>query len=267
MIILLIILGVLAGLMAGFFGVGGGLLFSPILFFLFTSLEVASPVSWTVGTALFCTFIAASSSTIQQRSHQNMFWKEGITIGVFGAFGVYLGKLIVTSGYYTEDVFVSLFVILLIFVSVMFYRKSQSKVTLQVAPESLNVAKMSGAGGMGGLVAALAGVGGGIVLVPMMNLLYRLPIVKTVSISSLAIVLISFSGWVQYALFVDSPAGLTDYTLGFVDFGTGFPLIVGAFAGGLLGVKLNKKVSARHVQLGFSILVIVIAITMIWSLL
>jgi len=92
MIILLIILGVLAGLMAGFFGVGGGLLFSPILFFLFTSLEVASPVSWTVGTALFCTFIAASSSTIQQRSHQNMFWKEGITIGVFGAFGIYLGK-------------------------------------------------------------------------------------------------------------------------------------------------------------------------------
>lgn len=266
MIILLIILGVLAGSIAGFFGVGGGLLFSPILFFLFTSLEVASPVSWTLGTALFCTFIASSSSSIQQRSDQNMFWKEGVTIGVFGAFGIYFGKLIVTSGYYTEDVFVSLFVLLLLFVSVMFYRRSQSIVTLQLAPENLNVAKMSGAGAMGGLVAALAGVGGGIVLVPIMNLLYRLPIVKTVSISSLAIVLISFSGWIQYAFWVESPEGLTNYTLGFVDFGTGFPLIVGAFAGGLLGVKLNKKVNASRVQLGFSILVIVIAISMIWSL-
>lgn len=267
MIFLLLILGIIAGLTAGFFGVGGGLLFTPILFFLFTSLGIESPVTWTIGTSLFCTFTAAVSSSIQQRSERNLFFKEGLIIGCSGAIGVYFGKLIVTSAYYTEDVFVSFFVILLMVVAVLFYRKSKSDVTLQKTAKKLNVLKMNGAGIIGGLVAALAGVGGGIVLVPTMNLLYRLPIAKTVSISSLAIVLISFSGWVQYSFLADSPVGLTNYTIGYVDFGTSLPLILGAFTGGIFGVKLNKKVKASSVQMGFSVMVIIIAISMIWNLL
>ncbi len=266
MFILLFILGVVAGIIAGFFGVGGGLLFSPILFFLFTSMGVASPVSWTVASALFCTFIAATSSSIQQNKHRNAYWKEGITIGLFGSLGVYLGKMLVTSSYYTEDVFVSLFILLLIFVSILFYRRSKSNVTLQVKAGKTGFLKQFGAGGFGGFVAALAGVGGGVVLVPVMNLGYRMSIGKAVSISSLAIVLISLSGWLQYAFLSSAPEGITPYTIGFVDFGTSLPLVIGAFAGGFIGVKLNKKVSSSRVQLGFSILVIIIALSMAWNL-
>ena len=267
MFILLLILGVIAGIIAGFFGVGGGLLFSPILFFLFTALEVSSPVSWTVGSSLFCTFIAATSSSIQQRKHRNAYWKEGIIIGLFGSFGVYFGKSIVTSSFYTEDVFVSFFVILLIFVSVLFYRRSKSNVTLQLKAKNPGLLKQLGVGGFGGLISSMAGVGGGVVLVPILNLWYRLSISKAISISSLAIVLISLSGWMQYAILSGSPEGVTAYTLGYVDFGTSLPLVVGAFFGGFYGVKLNKKAPAGRVQMGFSVLVIAIALSMIWNLL
>ncbi len=267
MFILLLILGVIAGIMAGFFGVGGGLLFSPILFFLFTTLEVSSPVSWTIGSSLFCTFIAATSSTIQQRSHKNTFWKEGVTIGLLGSLGVYAGKSIVTSSFYTEDVFVSFFVILLVFVSFLFYRRSKSNVTLQLKGENPGLFKQLGAGGFGGLISSMAGVGGGVVLVPILNLWYRLSISKAISISSLAIVLISLSGWLQYALLAGSPDGVTNFTLGYVDFGTSLPLVIGAFLGGFYGVKLNKKATTSRVQMGFSILVIAIALSMIWNLL
>lgn len=264
--LLLILLGLIAGVIAGFFGVGGGLLFTPILFFLFSSLGVESVVSWTIASSLFCTFTASVSSSIQQNNHDNAFWKEGIIIGLLGSFGVYAGKSIVTSDYYTEDVFVSLFVILLLFVAVLFYRRSKSTVTLQVKAKAPGLGKQFIAGGFGGLISSLAGVGGGVVLVPILNLVYRLSIAKAVSISSMAIVLISLSGWVQYALVPDVPKGITDFTIGFVDFGTSLPLVIGAFAGGFFGVKLNKKASASRVQLGFSILVILIALSMIWKL-
>ena len=40
---------------------------------------------------------------------------------------------------------------------------------------------------------------------------------------------------------------------------------MGAFLGGLAGVKINEKVKSESVQLGFSILVIIIALSLIWS--
>jgi len=264
--ILLILLGLIAGVIAGFFGVGGGLLFTPILFFLFSSLGVESVVSWTIASSLFCTFTASVSSSIQQNNHKNSFLREGITIGLMGSVGVYIGKSIVTSDYYTEDVFVSFFVILLLFVAVLFYRRSKSTVTLQVKAENPGLLKQFFAGGFGGMVSSLAGVGGGVVLVPILNLVYRLSIAKAVSISSMAIVLISLSGWLQFALVPDVPAGITKFTLGYVDFGTSLPLVIGAFIGGFYGVKLNKKATASRVQLGFSFLVVAIALSMIWKL-
>lgn len=267
LIILLFILGIFAGIVAGFFGVGGGLLFTPILFFVFSGTGVESPATWAIASSLFCTFIASISSSIQQNRQKNTYWKDGIIIGLFGALGVNAGKHIVTSDFFTEDVFVSLFVVLLVFVSILFYRKSKSrtKVTLQLKARKMGLFKMLTAGGFGGFVASLAGVGGGIVLVPAMNLWYRLPIARAVSISSLAIVIISFSGWTQYAFLAEGGAGASPYTTGFVDFGTSLPLVAGAFIGGAFGVKVNEKVKDESVQLGFSILVILIALSLIWS--
>lgn len=266
-LLLLVMLGVAAGIVAGFFGVGGGILFSPILFFLFTAVDLPSPVSWTVGTALFCTFVASISSSIQQRQNRNIYWKEGIIIGILGAVGIYAGKRIVLSSFYTETVFVSFFVVLLLFVAYMFYNRSKNQSEVHESKEELGTLKRVNTGFFGGLVAAMAGVGGGVVMVPAMNLLYKLPIAKAVSISSLAIVIISLSGWVQYALFVEPVQGMTSFTLGFVDFGTSLPLVGGAFAGGIIGVKINEKVKGENVQKGFSFLVIAIAIALIIKLL
>lgn len=187
-------------------------------------------------------------------------------MGLLGSFGVYLGKITVTSPYYTKDVFVSLFSILLVIVAILFYRRSRSDVTMQITRESFSVPKAGAAGISGGIIAALAGVGGGIVLVPIMNLVYKLKLSKAVSISSLAIVLISLSGWLQFAFFSGSHLGLTPYALGYVDFGSGLPLIIGAFGGGFLGVRIGHSMDQKIIQICFSILILIIAVTMISSI-
>lgn len=263
---LLVLGGVIAGILAGLFGIGGGILFTPILFVVFTSSGLENPTPWTIATSLFCTFIASISSSIQQGNERNFYWKEGILVGLLGSIGVYLGKVIVTSSFYTKDVFVSLFSILLVIVAVLFYRRSRSDVTLQITRNSFNIPKAGVAGVSGGIIAALAGVGGGIVLVPIMNLVYKLKLSKAVSISSLAIVFISLSGWFQYAFFSGAYRGLTAYTIGYVDFGSGLPLIIGAFAGGFLGVRIGHTLDQKIIQICFSILILIIAVTMISSI-
>lgn len=264
--LILVLGGVTAGILAGLFGIGGGILFTPILFLVFTSSGLENPTPWTIATALFCTFIASISSSIQQKNAKNFYWKEGLLVGILGSVGVYFGKLIVTSPYYTKDVFVSLFSLLLIVVAILFYRRSRSDLILQITHHTFGVVKAGIAGVLGGITAALAGVGGGIVLVPIMNLVYKLRLSKAVSISSLAIVMISLSGWLQFALLSGSPVGLTEFTIGFVDFGSGLPLIMGAFGGGFVGVRIGHSLDQKYVQIGFSILILVIATMMISSI-
>lgn len=267
LLLLLILCGILAGIIAGLFGLGGGILFTPILYFIFTSYSLADPATWAIGTSLFCTFTASVSSSVQQRKHRNFYWKEGVIVGLLGSFGVYFGKKMVLSDFYTEQVFVAVFSILLLVVALLFYRKSKGDVVKHTGSEKTGFLKFSATGGFGGFVAALAGVGGGIVMVPVMNLLLKLKMTKAVSISSLAIVFISLSGWLQFAFFAGSPDGITGYRLGYVDFGTGLPLILGAFAGGFMGVWIGKRIPQKFVQLGFSALIASIAILMIRSIL
>lgn len=264
--LLLLVLGIFAGTVAGLFGVGGGILFTPILFYLFTGLGVADPAVWAIGTSLICTFLSSLSSTIQQRNERNIHLKQGLIVGLVGTMGVYFGKEIVMSVWFTDEVFVFMFALLLILVSILFVRKSnivQQKGTIN---RDLSIIESSGTGFAGGFISSLAGIGGGVVMVPVMNLMLKLDLSKAVSISSLAIVFISLSGWLQYAFLGGSPEGATQFTLGYVDFGTALPLLFGAFIGGILGVKTGVVLSGKITNRLFALLLFSISLYMLQSL-
>lgn len=264
-ILLLLVVGVITGILAGIFGIGGGTLFTPVLFLLFNATGIEQPVPWTIGTSLFCTFSAAFSSSIQQFHQHNSFLREGVKVGLFGAVGVYLGKQIVTSPYYTEPIFVSFFAVILMSVSYMFFKRGHSDRKIRQNSKLIDLRKSSLTGLGGGFVAALAGVGGGVVVVPVLNLWYKVVISKAISISSLAVLIISLSGWMQFAFLSGTPNGATGYTVGFVDFGTGLPLILGAFVGGFIGVRIGGEFSQSLLQKLFSGLAVIVAVLMIAS--
>lgn len=267
LIFILLVIGIFTGIIAGIFGIGGGVLFTPILFFVFGATGVEQPVAWTIGTSLFCTFSASLSSSIQQVNQKNSYLAEGLRVGLFGAAGVYFGKLISTSDFYTEEVFAGLFACLLLLVSYMFYKRGQARRSSDAVAGPVMYKKSFVSGFGGGFVASLAGVGGGVVIVPALNLGYKIDIAKAVSISSLAILMISLSGWMQFAFDSSATSGATTYTLGFVDFGSGLPLILGAFAGGFIGVKIAAKLPQVKRQMLFSILSLIVAAIMIYSIL
>lgn len=265
-ILLLLIGGIFTGTIAGLFGVGGGILFTPILFYLFTSMGVLEPAVWAIGTSLLCTFLASLSSSIQQRNEKNIYLREGIIVGLIGSVGIYFGKLIVMSEWFTSEVFVFMFALLLILVSILFIRKSNITHHIPHVDRDLTFIESSGTGFAGGFMASLAGIGGGVVMVPALNLVFKLDLSKSISISSLAIVFISLSGWLQYGFFGGYPVGATLYTWGYVDFGTALPLLTGAFIGGFLGVKAGVSISSKITNILFAILLFSISIYMLQSL-
>lgn len=263
-LLILLVLGLIAGLVAGLFGVGGGILFTPILFVVFSNAGIADPVVLTIGSSLFCTFIAAVGSSVRQYHQQNFYWTEGLKVGLLGAVGVFLGKQVITSDYYSQQEFVLFFSLLLIYVAYMFYRRgSQDEDCLDKAGTPVSWKQAMVTGGIGGFVAALAGIGGGGVMVPLMNLWYKKEFSRTVSISSLAIVFISFSGWLQLAFFNGETQTLTPYHIGYVDFGAAFPLAAGGLLGGFVGAFFNLKIDRRYLQYAFAVLAIGMAIKLL----
>lgn len=263
-LLLLFALGIAAGIAAGLFGLGGGILFTPILFIVFSDAGIEEPVVLTIGSSLFCTFIAALGSSIRQYQQRNFYWAEGVKVGLMGAAGVFLGKLVITSDYYSQQEFVLFFSGLLIYVAFMFYQRGSVDSTQNLSNSSpLTLMQSAVTGGLGGFVAALAGIGGGGVMVPLMNLWYKKEFVKSVSISSLAIVLISFSGWMQLAFFNGQTETLSPFFIGYVDFGAAFPLAFGGLLGGFGGAFFNLKINRRYLQYGFAILAMVMAIKLL----
>lgn len=263
-ILILLLLGIVAGIVAGLFGLGGGILFTPILFIVFSNAGIESPVVLTIGSSLFCTFIAAFGSSVRQFQQQNFYWRDGIKIGLMGAGGIYLGKLVITSPYYSQKEFVIFFSLLLLYVAFMFYRRgSRQKSELKQTNSQVTLSQSFVTGGLGGFVAALAGIGGGGVMVPLLNLLFKKSFTRSVSISSLAIVFISLAGWLQLGFLDNGIGALTAFYWGYVDFGAAFPLAVGGLLGGFLGALFNLKVNRRYLQYAFSVLAIAMAFKLI----
>lgn len=180
--------------------------------------------------------------------------------------GTFFGRLIITSPVYSEREFTILFSGLLIFTAFKFWRgKAGQNPGRYTEEQAITVKKAILVGALGGLVATLAGVGGGIVMIPLMTLLFLIPFTKAVSISSFSIVLISLSAFLQLASLSPTSGGLTNYTIGFIDFGTVLPLVVATIFGANLGAWLSSKVQRRTFEVVFAIMALFIAVRMIWE--
>jgi uncharacterized membrane protein YfcA len=274
--LILLIIGILAGILSGLLGIGGGTLFTPVLFYLFDRHGVANPELWTIGTSLFCTFAASSGGTIKHIRQRSAFVKESLYVGAFGIIGTTVGKLIATSEWFSTSEFLLLIGVVFIYTGINFVSKSiteKGRTDLDYADKTVRKRDAGVIGGAGGFIAALSGLGGGVLMVPIMNMGFKYTLRKAVSISEFAIVLISLAGFMQFLLrspLLDTEVvnyvTFSQYTVGYVDFGASLPLVIGAFLGAGLGVQLHDKLNTRYIKRIFGILVLIVAVRMLWEL-
>jgi uncharacterized protein len=105
-IVLAVLLGVAAGMLAGFFGVGGGILFVPTLVALGLSQLDAE------ATSLLAILPTVAAGTWRQRRYGNVRWRDALVLGVASIAGAVVGVEVATSLH--EDVLRRLFAVLLL---------------------------------------------------------------------------------------------------------------------------------------------------------
>ena len=118
-VVLALVLGFTAGMLAGLFGVGGGILFVPTLLVLgLSQLEAEA-------TSLLAILPTVAAGTWNQHRHGNVRWSAAAALGTASIAGVLVGVWIAVS--LPEDVLRRLFALLLLGVAAQLAWRARRK--------------------------------------------------------------------------------------------------------------------------------------------
>lgn len=117
-----------------------------------------------------------------------------------------------------------------------------------------NLLPLLGIGAVSGLFAAMFGIGGGVVIVPLLMLVARMPPRMAAATSLATLILTSLIGVVRYAG--------TDHVDWLGAALIGIPAVVGV----LIGIRFQRRLPADWLVLGFGVFVIAIGLRLvIWG--
>ena len=259
-VLILLLTGVFVGFATGLLGVGGGFILVPVLYFLLVNMgvEPTLAIRMAFGTSLAIIIPTAVSSTHAHHRKNQVELKAALYMGISGFTGAILGGYIATHvpGQYLK----LLFAIILLFAAL---RMLLFKEPEKYGPKIENILLFLIVGFFTGMISGLAGVGGGIILIPVMVLLLGFNMREAGGTSSLVIVLTSLGGVFSYILNGIHVTGLPPYSLGYVNILQFLIIVIFSIPMAQVGAWASHKFSNKVLRYLFILLLIYIALKML----
>jgi len=279
-VLLIFAMGGMVGILSGIFGVGGGFLMTPLLIMagIPPTVAAASDSNQIVG--------ASTSGTLAHYRLGNVDFKMGIVLligGVIGGtMGVQIIKILRQLG--NADFLIKVtYVLMLGFVGAYMFIESlqalkKDKMPVPAAERESRYARLvnqlpwqvnfdkSGIrlsilmplvlGTFVGVLAAIMGVGGGFIMVPVMVYLLRMPMHVVVGTSLFQILFTCIDVTIMQA-----------YTNHTVDFILALILLLGSTLGAQFGAKISKRLKGDQLKIFLASLVLLVMVKMLFDLL
>lgn len=241
--------GVVAGIIAGLLGVGGGIVIVPVLYYMFTALKIDPSVLMhvAVGTSL-ATILATGTSSARAHYKRGSVdldllkrWWWAIALGVIA--GATL------AGNISGGALTLIFGIVALAVSAnMMFRKDGSHLADKLPGSPLKELL----GFLIGGISVMMGIGGGTLGVPTLTL-FNYPIRKAVGTAAAIGLIIAVPGTLLSIYFGWNAKGLPPFSLGYVNL-IGFFLIIPASTyAAPLGAKIAHAIDPSKLKLIFAL--------------
>lgn len=277
-VVIYIGMGAAVGFLSGMFGVGGGFLITPLL------ILTGIPSAVAVGTGSAQVVASSVAGTVAQYRRNNVDFKMGLVLFLGGLVGAVVGVQVVgllrRAGQF--DFFVSLIYVvflgtigaLMMIESINTIRKVRNgtivtrsrkhdswiyglpfKVRFHRSKLYLSVLPPLAIGAFVGLLAAIMGVGGGFVMVPIMIYLLKMPTNVVIGTSLFQIGCVTAFTTILHATSNHN-----------VDIVLAFLLIVGAVTGAEFGASAGQRLNGEQLRFLLAGLVLLICARIAWDL-
>ena len=259
--LLLFFTGFISGILAGFFGIGGGIIVVPVIYHLFNFLDFSENISMhmAIGTSLATIIPASLNSLVEHKKRYSvdtsLLRKWKITILFGSLFGAMLAQLIDGKFLIIFFAFFSFFVGLR-----MFFTKPYSVKTYNFLRSIQKIISFFIA-----TISSLLGIGGGTLSVPLLISCGR-NMKKAVGTSSGIGFFISLPAAIIFLLAGLNIENRPQYSLGFISVIPFFLITLGTFVSVPMGVKIMHNLNDILIKRFFCILLLISATKMIRDL-
>lgn len=260
----LVAAGLIGGLLSGLTGLGTGIVMLGVIPIVLIQYGVPEGqlVSVIIANTIFSTLISSLANVITALRHRRFYLKETLWVGFFASISSFLVFFfIVSSNFYSKQLFNSVIVFFMFIITLQTFKKLKLS---NVQAERVTKLKLIVTGIFSGTVAGFTGLGGGTIIIPLLNLWQRIDIKKAKTISFGVIFAIAL--WLTiYNMFFGGSIPVNG-SKGLIIFPMMLPLAMGVVIGSPVGVVVSEKMSSRAVTLIFLIMVSIIMIQKIMEL-
>ena len=251
-------LGSFSGVLAGLFGIGGGIIIIPTFFYIFSYLAFPDEIlsHMVLGSSLGVIAFSSISSTFSHHSKGAVNWRLIKVVAPSIVIGSSLGGL--TAGYLESSTLQGLVSLFLVVASVQlifeFPPPSQNPKT--------NLAGPVIAGGGIGWLSGVFGIGGGIFSVPYFY--HRgLKMMHAIGTSAACGIPIAIAGSISYILIGYDNLNLPEYCVGYVYLPA--TIIVGVMSSltAKFGVNIAHRMKQKKLRIAFAFLVMIMALNLL----
>lgn len=224
MIIELILVGIFIGTMSGFFGIGGGMILVPIL------LVIGFDIKDAIGISIIQMVFSSVFGSYLNHKKGSLIVGEGIFVGFGGFIGGYIGGYV--THFVSDSVLQFLFFGLLLFALFrLFFSQNHED---DSKTKSLSKLLLFMIGLVIGIFAITLGIGGSIILTPLLVGLLHYPLKKAVSAGLFFVAFSSVAGMISRL------------STGTIDFHNALVVATASLVGVTFGIWLKEHVTSKN---------------------